>query len=281
MELKINFTNGTAPVNFNENVVGATPVELLIANTGSVETRRHSLGAYVRSLDYTFRGVSNYASGKIAGLSVSKDWFGTMGKNREAVLWNAISDKIYVVVYDLAINSIIENMYVADGVAISPKRTNQKTVSHSKKKSSEEFKGVEPLWVTELLSPIASENILKDMIIKSIAIVAEYVQGYKLVWGHKGKDGFTVLNPNGSPTAINSIADDGTFILIKLLTLLLGKGTHQGVFLIDCDGFSDSILDAFAETAKLFYGDTFVFVYNVAQNSKLTRVQTVLPNFLG
>lgn len=283
MELKINFSNNTPPVEFNENTVGATPVELLVADSGDIKTRRQALGAYVRSLDYTFRGVANYATGKISSISVSKDWFGTMEKNRESIIWNAISDKIYVVVYDLSINSITENMYVADGIGVGAKpKYKEKSISYTRGNSKEYVSDLNPVWLTELLNPVPSMDILKDMIIKSIAIVTEYVQNYKLVWGNfDGKDGFKVLNRKGQPTAIDNIEDDGTFILIKLLTLLLGKGTHQGVFLIDGYGFTDNILKALAETAKLFYGDTFIFVYNVRPKSQLPRVQAVLPNFLA
>lgn len=264
VRLKFDFSNGTPSVDFQLNVMQATPVELLVPHGRNSDK---AVKAYVRAIDYLCRGVANYASGEIVGVSLEKNWFGKMEKNRDVVMWNAISDKSFVVVYDLKINSITENMYVADGIKMT--------------KSGGSFKGVEPLWIKELLNPNKSNNELRDQAIYAISIVTEYVSGYRLVWGYGGRKGLTVLDRNDKVVVVEDIKDDETFILVKLLTLLINKGLHLGVFLIDCKGFSDSVINGFVETARLFFGDTFLFLYNLNPNSKVERVTVNLPNFLA
>lgn len=264
--------NGADTVDFKSESVGATPIELLVSRSGSMRSQAKSLMGYVRSLDYTFRGVTNYASSDISRVSIEKPWFGKMEKIKDSVNWTAITDKNFVVVYDLTTKSITENMYIADAIA---------TGAQAKKRSAdEEFMGVQPVWIQELIQPQMGKS-LKNITADAISIVTEYAEaesGYSLVY-RGGKQGLVVLDPQGKAITVDDIQDDETFILVKLLTLLLGKGQHLGVFLIDAHGFSDRILSAFITTARLFYGNTFMFMYNVDSKSKVKRVQCELPNF--
>ena len=269
--MHVNFTfsgDNLAPVNFNTNVIEATPLELLI----DVSEEKHrlrkqeALRLYARALDLLFSGVSNYASGKITGVKVGKSWFGEMEKNRDVINWSALFDKNYVVVYDLRINSLTENMYIADAIRDSASG------------GEGEFSGVEPVYLESLLRPNVAN--LKDKIIKAISVTTEFVSGYKLVWEYNGVEGLSVVNKFGRVVGVDDITDDETYILVKLLTLIMSKGNHLGVFIIDARGFSDAILEAFMKTAEYFYGDAFIFMYNVNPASKLKREQVLLPNFL-
>jgi hypothetical protein len=188
-----------------------------------------------------------------------------MGKTRDSVLWDAISDKSFIVVYQLALNAITENMYIADAIKVDRKSRNN---------------GVNPVWLNQLLTPTKSSELLRNQAIYAISIVTEFISGYKLAWGYDGKEGLAVLDPNFNVVSVEDIQDDETFILVKLLTLLIGKGLHLGILIIDCKDFSDNVITAFAQTAKMFFADTFVFLYNVSPTSQVERSTVELPNFL-
>lgn len=266
MRLKFDFSNGTESVDFQSSIdTQATPLELLVASGGSEIKRKEALQAYVRSIDYLCRGVSNYASGNIKNVSLEKNWFGVMAKTGDSVLWDAISDKSFVITYHLSIGSIEENMYVADAI-------------HVDKRKGEN--GVNPVWIKELLTPKKSSELLRNQAIYAISIVTEFISGHKLAWGFNGKEGLSVVDRNFNVVAVEDIDDDETFILVKLLTLLISKGLHLGILIINCEGFSNNVVSAFSETARMFFSDTFVFLYNVPPNSPVERATVVLPNFL-
>lgn len=263
MKLKFDFSNGIPSVEFNENTDKATPLELLVPETNGI-SGKNSLDLYIKSLDYLFRGVSNYASGKIVGVSAEKGWFGKIEKQREEITWQAISDKNFVVVYDITLHAISEHMYVADAITRGGKTS---------------FKGVDPIWIKELLVP--NPTGMKENIISSVTIATDFLTEYKLAWGFGGKEGLSIINGQGQVIDVGDIADDEAFILIKLLMLLMSKGTHMGVFLINCRGFSDKVLEGLVKTAEVFFGDAYIFFYNVSPRSQIKRSAFVLPNILA
>lgn len=268
MKLKLNFSNGTPAVNFEDNNIGySTPLELSIQ---SVNQRKHidATRLYVKALDYLFRGVANYSTGNITNISVEKGWFGKIEKNRDAIHWNAISDKSFVVIYDIAIDEITEHMYVADSIK----------AGNTNGKGSKQLGGANPTWIKELIAP--DPKGVKENIISSIEIASEFIKDYRMAWGFNGVEGLSILDVNNNIIEEDSIASDEVYTLIKLLSLLRSKGIHMGVFFVDCRGFSDNILEAFASAAKVFFGDTYIFFYNVDPKSTVERKVISLPNFL-
>lgn len=261
MKLGITFSD-TSKVLFNENTLRATPLELLISDGGDVETRKSSLNKYLLAIDYAFRGVKNYASYNIAGVVIEKGWFGRIERFKESIKWDAVSDKNFVVVYDIRSEAITENMYIADGLKYD--------------KVSEE---VEPIWLKPLIEP--SPNIVKENIIASIAIGAEFLDKHKMMWGFQGVQGVTILDESHTPVLIDDIEDDNDYIICKMLSLLILKGTHMGVFMVDAKGLSDKCLNGLMEMAKLFYGDAFLFYYNVSPDSRVERKTFTLPDFVA
>lgn len=263
MKLKFGFTNGTPSAEFNIDTIQATPLELLVSQQGTFQSRKRAMQLYIKTLDYAFKGVSNYASGDISGVEIEKPWFGRVLKHMDYVEWEAVTDKTFVVVYDFSLESLTENMYVADAIQAT-KKGNKNSIN--------------PVWIKELLTP-KPYYMLQNMI-SSIAIVTEFSPHYKIAWGFEGKEDLTVLTKDHKPITVEDIEDDEFFILIKLLTLIMSKGVHMGVFLIDARGFSDRVLEAITHTVKAFYGDAFLFLYNLNPNSKLNRKTIELPNFL-
>lgn len=267
MKLEFDFTNGIEPVRIKQETVGATPMELLVSDTGSKGSRKDALMAYLTGLDYTFRGVRNPISGYIDRISVEKPWLGKMEKDGTEVNWDSVADKSFIVVYDVMISSIEEHMYVAE--AFKQKRGDGDATGH-----------VNAIWNDNLLNPAPPET-LKGLLIKAISIASEYVDGYRLVFGHNGKDKISVLDRKDNEIAVDDIDDDESFIIIRLLFRLLSKGVHVGVFLINAQGLSDKGLNALVAISELFFGDTYLFLYNVRNTSSISRVQVTLPNFLA
>lgn len=263
MKMHIDFDKGIEPVDFEVNVLKATPLELVVEDKGSYRSQADSLSHYVQSLDFLFRGVINNSAGRISAMHLEKNGFGRLMKQGLVLDWNLVTDKSFVVVYSLSRDSISENMYVADGMVVGGKNN---------------AKGAEPLWIKEMLEP-AHGDILKNHIIHTISIVSEYVTKYRLVWDYKGRPGLTVLTRSGNIVSVDDIKDDESFMLIKLLTLLISKGVHLGVFLINAHKISERTLKALTETARLFFGDTFMFIYNLPEESTLERNTVLLPNF--
>lgn len=263
MRLQFEFSNGTPPVDFSsDQMMSSTPVELFVADQGSPHSRNKALNGYVRSLDFLFRGVSNYAVGDIFGVSVERGTFGRMGKQGHAVNWDFLIDKHFIVNYDISIHSIHEHMYFADAIAFSKK--GDRTVT--------------PVIIHELINPATKAGrVMLDHTREAVALVTEYIDDCSLVF--TPDENLAVLNSNGKKISINDIGSDESYVIVQLLALLLGKGNHHGVFFIDARGFSDKGLSVFSEIAKSFFGDTFIFVYNCNPHHQFKRVKVTLPNY--
>lgn len=262
MRVQFEFSNGLPRIDFDSKLEHSTPLELSVPSSASSLTAKQSVAMYVQSLNYLFRGVSNYASGRIVKVVAEKGWFGRIEKSYEAVFWEAVTDKTFVVVYDLSLSSFTEHMYVADGLSTGS--------------NPQGFLGVDPLWIKELLSPSTAQ--VKENIISSIAIATEFLSDYKLVWGFGGAKGLSILDANNRAIKLEDIQDDQSFILISLLLAVVSKGIHTGVFLLDCQGFSDAILTALVRAAKVFFGDAYIFLYNVPAGCRLPRARLELPD---
>lgn len=261
MKVGITFNDNTS-VTFNEDTLRATPLELLVSDGGTPDTRESSMNKYLMAIDYAFRGVKNYASYSIAGVSIEKGWFGRIERFKESVKWDAISDKNFVVVYDIRREAITENMYIAEGLRYDKKNQD-----------------VQPMWIKPLIEP--SPAIVKENIMSAIAIGAEYLSSHKMMWGYQGVQGITILDSNHNAVSIDDIEDDNDYTICKMLSLLIMKGTHMGVFLVDAKGLNDHCLNGLIEIARLFYGDAFLFYYNVPEGSRVARKKFTLPDFVG
>lgn len=255
--LEIVLSDGTPAVSLNESLAHSTPIELSVLSLHPQAPVSEDL--YMQSLNYLFRGTTNFASGKIGRVFVEKDWFGSIEKNMDAIYWNAIPDKLYVVVYDISIEEISEHFYIADSVRFKKKRRPK----------------VEPIWNEKLIKP--TSKTLKEGLKTAIEIAAEFPTEYKLVWGHNGKQGLFVLNPKGKKIDVADIVEPETFILFRLLIALASKELHAGVFCIDARAMSDTLLTSLVETSKTFYGDSFIFIKHLNSSSKIPRKKVVLP----
>jgi hypothetical protein len=265
MKLHFGFSNSTPPVNFSASMLQATPLELVIAADASPHSRKKALSAYLLTLDYMFRGVTNSASSYINSVSVEKDWFGKMEKHNDVVNWTAVVDKSFVVVYGIELQQITENMYVADAIKVGAKRS----------------ENVDPVWIQELINPTTKpDQTVREHIMHAVSVVTKYVEGYRLVYGFDGGSGLSIVREDNVSIKVEDISDDETFVILRLLVLLLSKGTHMGVFMLNCEGFSEKAIQAIVDIAKLFFGDAYIFMYNCRDNIKVDRLKVTLPNFL-
>lgn len=255
--LEIVLSDGTPAVALNESLAHSTPIELSVLSLHPQAPVSEDL--YMQSLNYLFRGTSNFASGKIGRVFVEKDWFGSIEKNMDSIKWNAIPDKLYVVVYDISVEELSEHYYIADSVRFKKKRRPK----------------VEPIWNERLIKP--TPKTLKDGLKTAIEIAAEFPTDYKLVWGHNGKKGLFVLNPKGKKIDVADIEEPETFTLFRLLILIASKELHAGVFCIDALGMSDNLLESLVQTSRTFYGDSFIFIKHLTKSSRLPRKTVQLP----
>lgn len=255
--LQIVLSDGTPVVDFNGALEHSTPIELSVfphTPQGVV-----SADIYMQSLNYLFRAVSNFASGKIGYVAAEKSWFGRIEKTMDKLEWGAIADKNFVVVYDISKEEIAEHYYVAEAVSFK----------HGKRRS------VEPVWNEKLIKP--SPKTMKEGIITAIEIATEFTDLYRLVWGYRGKRGLFILDSEDRKIDVDDIDDDEIYILFRLLLVLASKEIHVGVFCIDANGLSDSLLNAIVQASRTFFGDGFVFIKHLDVESKLKRETLALP----
>lgn len=255
--LQIVLSDGTPVVDFNGTLEHSTPIELSVFPLSPLGVV--SADIYMQAINYLFRGVSNFASGKIGKVSAEKSWFGRIEKTMDKLEWNAITDKNLVVVYDITKEAIAEHYYVAEAVAFK----------NGKKRK------VEPIWNEQLIKP--SAKTMKEGIITAIEIATEFTNRYRLVWGYNGSRGLYVLNENDKKVDVDDIEDDEIYLLFRLLLVLASKEMHIGVFCIDAEGLSDNLLKAIVQTSRTFYGDGFIFIKHLNPSSKLPRETIKLP----
>lgn len=264
MRLQFEFLDKTPIVDFEHEVLHATPLELRVIS-GSVKSRVDCLELYKKALSYLFQGVSNYVYPNLYRVSVEKKWFGKMEKYGANIRWDCVVDSTSVVVYEVYRDRVVENMYLSDGVVVKKDRDNR-------------IKAIEPIWLTELLYP--KSDLVKNHIINAISFVEEYVKGYHLVWGHDGRPGLSIINSRDKVVKLDEIENMEVYVILQLLLLLINKGEHLGVFFIDARGMSDNTVRAIVEIAKLFFGDTFVFMINGRNIVKVEKVVVEVPNFM-
>lgn len=255
--LKMVLSDGTPVVDFNGALEHSTPIELSVfphTPQGVV-----SADIYMQTLNYLFRGVSNFASGKVGYVAAEKSWFGRIEKTMDKIEWNAIADKNFVVVYDISKEQVVEHYYVAEAIAFK----------NGKRRK------VEPIWNEKLIKP--SPKTMKEGIITAIEIATEFTDRYRLVWGFKGKRGLFILDANDRKVDVDDIDDDEIYVLFRLLLVLASKELHAGVFCIDAKGLSDNLLNAIVQTSRTFFRDGFVFIKHLDPSSKIERETVTLP----
>lgn len=263
MRLTFEFANSTPPFSATLASYQVTPVELTVARRGSLSSQQEALRTYIRSLEYLLSGVINYASGDIISVSLENNWFGKMQKVRDSIFWEAVVDKLFIVLYQISQRGVTEKLYVADAFTVD----------------TQGDKLPRPIVNKALLDPSTKAGRVElNHTIEAIAMATEYVKNYSLAYDEQS--GLVIRDRRmGKTVAMPDIDNDEDFAVVCLLAMLLSKGLHHGVFFIDCRGFSDKTLEAFVEIAKRFFGNTFVFVYNCPQDLKFNRTVLELPNF--
>lgn len=255
--IKMVLSDGTPVADFVGGKENSTPIELSVFP--STPKGHASADIYMQAINYLFRGVSNFASGKLGYVSVEKPWFGRIEKSMDKLEWNAISDKSMIVVYELSLKEVAEHYYLAEGVRLKRGRAPE----------------VKPVWNEGLIKPTA--QTMKEGVITAIEIATEFTDEYRLVWGYNGKSGLYVLNSKDKRIDIDDIKNPEVYLLFRLLLLVASKERHIGVFCIDATGMSDELLNALVQASRTFYVDGFIFIKHLNHGSEIDREKLSLP----
>lgn len=258
MHLRFTFSNRSmvSPVDFDAPISG-TPLELTVVPSSKM---KQELYLYINALSLLFRGLTNYSTSDIIGVSVSKGLFGSVVKNQDSISWNAVVDKTYTIVYEISATQLTDHVYVADGLAAK------------KTKDGHKF---EYLWLKGIFKPDPAHS--RENVTNAIVIATERLQKYALKWG---ENGLCVVEKGGKVVNIDDVSVDEEFVFLSLLLTILSKARHVGVFLVDASGFSDDILLGLLDVAKYFMLDNFIFFYNMRKESKVSRYRLELPSFI-
>lgn len=256
MLFEVAFTNGLEGYSNNLSIVGFSPIELLVADGGKT-TRMTSLYGYLQTIEYAFTGVINSATGDIADIRISKSWCGGILKTRNNVAWECREDKTHTVIYDICADSLKEKYYVADDIEFSGTR-------------------IQPKWTKSLVTDNA--EIIKHNIVSSIIAFTKNIRKYVLRWDDI-KNKLVLENTSGNEISIDDVKEDDIYTLLKVINCLISRNRHLGVFIINCHGISDEVLETYNDIIRSIYGDTFVFLYNCNRNSKIARERLILPNY--
>lgn len=253
MNFHVTFTNGMQELSRNFDFYGLTPVELSVPRGGK-SSRMRSLSTYVKTLVFAFTGVGNRASGAIDELEIGKDWCGTIKKKGDSISWDFVKDKQDVIVYNISATEIQESMYTADKVQLQSSK-------------------LVPEWSKRLFLPTPDDT--RGKVVSAIEVFAKYIPNYSLEW----KGNLVLKNDKGMKiSSMDDIKEDDIYTLLKVITIILKKSQHLGVFFINVEGFRDNTLLALFDFLKKVYGDAFVFLYNCGTKCKVERELLQLPN---
>lgn len=279
MKFSVDYNTPTEGVSFENKGYDVKPIEIkLIANEGARNTGERAKQLYLRNIDYLFRGVCNFASGDIKRTSIVKEPFGSIIKDMSSVHWNLGIPKTSCIIYSIDRETINEHLYVADSIATTYEEVQEsKATNLDMDDALDELAIVTPVWQTNILK--ADSEQLRASLMTAIAEVVKHVKGYYLAYGYNGKDGIFILNDRMEVIDLEEIEDDYLYQYLKYVTVVIQKGKHMGVMILDCEGMPDNIIRLYQDTLQGFYGDTFFFIYNVAEDSEVDRDTIELPEF--
>lgn len=258
MKVSIQLTDGR-DFTINKDSVGLLPIVLKVPSLD--KKKLLSEHSYALALEYTFRGVINLVNSKIKKVIIEKGYWGKIEKNMTEVKWETLVDKTYIVSYTLSRGVLEENMYVADGY------------------SKDDKGNIRLNYLDDLLKYENSKNkeVIKEQLKFIVGVFNSYYKGnYKL--RYTKKDGLHVINKNGMKINNDDIEDDFVYTYVVLSTSLLLKGLHLGVFFINAGVFQEDELNMFYLLIKLFFGDTFMFLYNVEGKLPFIYEELQLPS---
>lgn len=236
-------------------VSGELPVELQL--DGNI-VNQGSLNVYSKALDYLMRGVTNFASGRLFGTSLSIDHLGKVEKKGSVVQWGLKVPKSEVVTYTVTLDNIKESMYFADAVL-------------------NDGSNIKPIENKGLLK-IKGEQ-LRANLVKGVVSLGESVLPY--YYSYEGDNLVLKVKTTDKAIDIEDVVEDDVYIALKLLSLFMYKSQHLGFVLIDCSGFSDAVIDFIVKMHKLFqkeYGVNLLFLYNLSPNSSIKTDKVYLPD---
>lgn len=261
MRMYIKYSNQPHFSYFDPREEKGVPYELRIQDEGSPASRKRSLKAYVKSIEYLFQGVSNYASGKIVGFTIQNN-LGAVTKSNDVNKWQARFTKEYAVVYGVSRLEVSEGMYLADSIYMDGS------------KGKPELK---PMWVSNLVNP--SSDLLRRNLMAAITYGNKCGKGYGLMFAD---DALRAVDPSGNPIAISDIEDQEVFLLFQLIERVAHKGLHVGIYLIDAEGMSDEFLRVLVDlvhSSLISSEDSYIFIYNAPKSITVRTNPITLPNF--
>jgi len=259
MKLVIELSDGRK-YELNKDVYDLLPIELKAVGVGKKKDKVLSEHVYALAIDYTFRGVMNLANSQIRRVYMEKGYWGSIEKDTVEVKWNTLVDKTFIVSYLLTKGMLEENMYIADGYTKNEKGK------------------LELNYLDDLLKYKNSKSkaMLKEQLTYVVGVFNTYYEGdYKLKYDKK--DGLYVVDKQNKKISIDDIEDDFVYTYVVLSNSLLSKGVHLGVFFINVESFQENEIKMFLLLIKMFFGDTWVFLYNGKENLSLDREVLELP----
>jgi hypothetical protein len=255
MYFKTSFVNGLDAVECRADG-DFTPLVLTVQEGGR-NTRKKALEGYLTTIEYAFMGTVNNESGSIREVVMGKSWCGSVAKTLNTVNWNCSFDKYNVVVYRLGCDSFSEGYYAAEEV--------------------EQGKGVTYLALDSLDSHESA--IIKKNMMVSIVVFSRCISKYNLKWDDENHC-LILQNKKGQTIDIESVKEDDIYTLLKFISTVIFRDVHLGVFMINAQGVTPSVLNCYLGIIRGLFGDAFVFLYNVSEKLKLNAQTVTLPNYI-
>lgn len=256
MLIEVNFSNGTPDYKEEIEVIGFSPTEIKI-DIGSTKTKKQALYGYLKTIEYAFTGVLNRATGNINSIRLEKSWCGGVTKLQDNVVWDCRDKKGHTIIYDITKDSLNEKYFVADRVDY-------------------ESGVIKPRWTNSLYSK--DNERVKNNILYCILAFTKNIRNYTLKWDDK-ESKLVLLDRYDRVISIDDVKEDDVYILLKVINCLIFRDTHLGVFVVNCEGISDNVINALSDIIVPLYGDTFVFLYNCGVSCKVRRDVVYLPNY--
>lgn len=268
MKFKLEYKND------NPTFIGEVPealgwgepiVNLTVEGSGRGRTRRESLSDILMNTECLFRDLKNMHDTDIKSMELSVKNRGRFVKQEDEVnpVFQTQFDK-----YDMAVYSFYSDVF-SEKLLLTRNKEDSKV---SRNGSSLMFEGH---IINEDMFSIGNRVKSRAFMDSLLVSVRKFLPDYEIRLDSENKV-IQYAYKGSILESIEDIVDDDAFIFFKFVEVLLTKGTHFGIFFIDCTLFRPNVLAALISFINLNYlNNRLIFLYNLTKENerKLGKIQ--------
>ena len=260
--MKIGFTYKNDTPSFEKEIPSSkgwdTKVMEIVVEGNDGNKRRLATAEYIASMISAFRGLINMDELEVDKFKYEGTIIGDVSTIEESKKEFATLSNIYnFIVFNLYDPSIKEMLYVTRNSDVTARERGALSVDDSN-------------YVLNniVIDPEINGAEFKKRVASLISSVHTCLEGYEVDYDFKTHQ--FIYYYKGRPLkSIEDIIEDDIFLFFKLVEVTFNKGTHVGVYFIDCNRFSTPVIRVLAAYINLFYiGNRTIFLYNLKTSKR-------------